>query len=53
MENNQKRSFDQFYSIKRAVRNITENEFNRVENSLSFAKKWMEKFHQQIKSVIC
>jgi hypothetical protein len=52
MENNQMRSIGQFYSIKEQLRNIIKNEFIRVENSLSFAKKWMETFHQQIKNVI-
>jgi putative transposase len=37
---------------KEHLRNIIKNEFIRVQKSLSFAKKWMEKFHQQIKSVI-
>ncbi|MDD2614268.1 MAG: IS630 family transposase, partial [Methanosarcina sp.] len=34
------------------LRNIIKNEFIRVEGSISFAKKWIEKFHPQIKSVI-
>lgn len=38
---------------KEHLRNIIKNEFIKVENSLSFAKSWMEKFQQQIKSVIC
>ena len=42
-----------FIQSKEQLRNIIKNEFTRVENSLSFAKKWMEKFNQQIKSVIC
>ena len=42
-----------FIQSKEQLRNIIKNEFNRVENSLSFAKRWMEKFNQQIKSVIC
>lgn len=38
---------------KEHLRDIIKNEFIRVQKSLSFAKKWMEKFHHQIKSVIC
>ena len=38
---------------KEHLRNIIKNEFIKVERSLSFAKKWIETFHQQIKSVIC
>jgi len=34
-------------------RNIIKNEFLKVENSLSFAKEWIETFNEQIKSVIC
>lgn len=45
-----------FVQSKQHLRNIIKKEFIRVENSensLSFAKRWMETFHQQIKSVIC
>jgi putative transposase len=42
-----------FVQSKEHLRNIIKNEFIRVENSLSFAKRWIEMFHQQIKSVIC
>jgi Transposase and inactivated derivatives len=42
-----------FVQSKQHLRNIIKNEFIRVENSLSFTKRWMETFHQQIKSVIC
>jgi putative transposase len=42
-----------FIQSKEQLRNIIKNEFTRVENSLSFAKKWIETFNQQIKSVIC
>lgn len=42
-----------FIQSKEQLRNIIKNEFVRVQNSLSFAKKWMQTFHQQIKSVIC
>jgi putative transposase len=42
-----------FIQSKEHLRNIIKNEFMRVENSLSFAKKWMETFSPQIKSVIC
>ena len=42
-----------FIQSKEQLRNIIKNEFTRVEKSLSFAKKWMETFNQQIKSVIC
>jgi putative transposase len=38
---------------KEHLRNIIKNEFIKVERSLSFAKKWIETFHQQIKNVIC
>jgi putative transposase len=41
-----------FIQSKEQLRNIIEKEFTRIENSLSFAKKWMETFNQQIKSVI-
>lgn len=42
-----------FIQSKEQLRNIIKNEFMRVESSLSFARKWMETFYQQIKSVIC
>ena len=42
-----------FIQSKEHLRNIIKNEFMRVEKSLSFARKWMETFKQQIKSVIC
>jgi transposase len=42
-----------FIQSKEHLRNIIKNEFMRVEKSLSFARKWMETFNQQIKSVIC
>lgn len=42
-----------FIQSKEHLRNIIKNEFVKVENSLSFAKKWMDKFSPQIKSVIC
>jgi len=42
-----------FIQSKEHLRNIIKNEFIKVEKSLSFAKKWMETFNQQIKSVIC
>jgi len=42
-----------FIQSKEQLRNIIKKEFARIENSLSFAKKWMETFNQQIKSVIC
>ena len=42
-----------FIQSKEHLRSIIKNEFMRVEKSLSFAKKWMETFHPQIKSVIC
>lgn len=42
-----------FVQSREHLRNIIKNEFIKVENSLSFAKKWMETFNQQIKSVIC
>jgi putative transposase len=41
-----------FIQSKEHLRNIIKNEFIRVEGSISFAKKWIEKFHPQIKSVI-
>jgi transposase len=42
-----------FIQSKEQLKKIIKNEFMKVENSLSFAKKWMEKFNPQIKSVIC
>ena len=42
-----------FIQSKEHLRNIIKNEFMGVENSLSFSKKWKEKFSPQIKSVIC
>jgi len=42
-----------FIRSKEHLKNIIKNEFMKVENSLSFAKKWMETFNPQIKSVIC
>lgn len=42
-----------FIQSKEHLRNIIKNEFMKVEKSLSFAKKWIETFNQQIKSVIC
>jgi transposase len=42
-----------FIQSKEHLKNIIKNEFMKVENSLSFAKSWMETFNQQIKSVIC
>jgi transposase len=42
-----------FIQSKEHLKNIIKNEFMRVEKSLSFAKKWMEKFNTQIKSVVC
>jgi putative transposase len=41
-----------FIRSKEHLRNIIKNEFMRIEGSLSFAKKWIEKFHPLIKSVI-
>lgn len=41
-----------FIESKEHLRNIIKDEFMRVENSLSFAKRWMEIFHPQMKSVI-
>ena len=38
---------------KEHLRNIIKNEFMKVEKSLSFARKWMEMFNPQIKSVVC
>ncbi len=42
-----------FIQSKEHLKNIIKNEFIKVENSLSFAKKWMETFNPQIKSVVC
>ena len=42
-----------FIQSKEHLRNIIKNEFMKVEKSLSFAKKWIETFNLQIKSVIC
>ena len=42
-----------FVQSKEHLRNIIKKEFMKVEKSLSFAKKWMEKFKPQIKSVVC
>jgi transposase len=42
-----------FIQSKEHLKNIIKNEFMKVEKSLSFAKKWMEKFSLQIKSIIC
>ncbi len=42
-----------FIQSKEHLKKIIKNEFMKVENSLSFAKKWMETFNPQIKSVIC
>lgn len=42
-----------FIQSKEHLKNIIKNEFTKVENSLSFAKKWMETFNPQIKSVVC
>jgi transposase len=41
-----------FIQSKEHLRNIIKNEFMKLEKSLSFAKKWMETFNIQIKSVI-
>ena len=41
-----------FIQSKEHLRNVIKNEFMKVEKSLSFAKKWMETFSLQIKSVI-
>jgi transposase len=41
-----------FIQSKEHLRNIIKNEFMRVKSSLSFAKKWIETFYSQIKSVI-
>ncbi len=42
-----------YIQSKEHLRNIIKNEFMKVENLLSFAKKWMETFNPQIKSVVC
>jgi transposase len=42
-----------FIQSKEHMKEIIKNEFMKVGKSLSFAKKWMEKFSPQIKSVIC
>jgi len=42
-----------FIQSKEHMKEIIKNEFMKVGKSLSFAKKWMEKFSIQIKSVIC
>lgn len=42
-----------FIQSKEQLRDIIKNESIRVQNSLSSAKKLMETFHQQIKSIIC
>lgn len=42
-----------FIQSKEHLRGIIKNEFMRIEGSLSFAKKWIENFYPQIKSVIC
>lgn len=42
-----------FIQSKEHLKNIIKNEFMKMGNSLSFAKKWMETFNPQIKSVIC
>ena len=34
------------------MKDINRKEFNRVSKSQSFAKKWIEKFNPQIKSII-
>lgn len=41
-----------FIQSKEHLTEIIRDEFTRRGKSLSFAKKWMEKFHPQIKSVI-
>jgi transposase len=41
-----------FIRSKEHLRNIIKKEFMKVENSLSFANKWIETFNAQIKSVI-
>jgi transposase len=42
-----------FIQSKEHLRNVIKNEFTKVEKSLSFAKKWIETFNPQIKSVVC
>ena len=42
-----------FIRSKQHLRNLIKNQFMKVENSLSFAKKWIETFNEQIKSMIC
>lgn len=42
-----------FIQSKEQMRDIIKKEFNRISASVSFAKKWMETFHPQIKSVLC
>ncbi len=42
-----------FIQSKEHLRNVIKNEFIKVEKSLSFAKKWIETFNPQIKSVVC
>ena len=42
-----------FIQSKEHLRNIIKKEFTKVEKSLSVAKKWMETFNPQTKSVIC
>ena len=42
-----------FIQSKEHLRNIIKKEFTKVEKSLSVAKKWMETFNPQIKSIIC
>jgi transposase len=41
-----------FIKSKEHLKNIVKNQFMKVEKSLSFAKKWMETFNIQIKSVV-
>jgi transposase len=41
-----------FIQSKEHMKEIIREEFNRVSKSLSFAKKWIEKFNSQIKSII-
>jgi transposase len=42
-----------FIKSKEHMKEIIKNKFMKVGKSLSFAKKWMEKFSLPIKSVIC
>ena len=35
------------------LRDSMKNGFEKVEKSLSFAKKWIKTFNPQIKSVVC